>query len=453
MTSLTGEFPDPLSKGMPLVRIRLIPIWVMSLVLIHGLVACPTSIWAQGKGIENFSKLSATNDWPWWRGPHRNGISDSAPVPIKFGDTENLVWKVEVPGRGHSSPTVVGDRIFLTTADTQRQIHYLLILDRTDGKLLKQVEINQGGFPAKNHAKNTEATPSVACDGERIFICFYHHDQVGLVALDLDGEIVWKKSAGPFDPQVYQYGYAPSPVLYQDLVIVVGEYQGDSFLTAFTRDKGDRKWKTPRPKTISFSSPVVGKIGGKDQLLISGAERVYSYDPQTGKQRWFSSGSALATCGTLVWDGDTVFASGGYPKAETVAVKADGSKKVLWKNNVKCYEQSLLATGGYVYAFDENGIMQCWRGSDGKEMWKQRLRGPESASPVLAGGHIYWANEIGTLYVFKPNPAKFDLVAENHIGTDSFASPAICGGQIFLRVGVEQDNRRQEYLYCFANSK
>lgn len=434
-------------------QFRVIQLWVLWIGLSSCLVCCPTAGRAQETGIENFPKLSAKNDWPWWRGAHRNGISDSSPVPTKFSDSENVAWKTAIPGRGHSSPTVAGNRIFLTSADEKQQTHSVLIFDRADGKLLKTVPINQGGFPAKNHAKNTEATPTIACDGERIFATFYHHDQIGLVALSLDGEVLWEQSAGSFSPQLYQYGYAPSPLLYQDVVIVAAEYENDNYLVAFSRDKGQRKWRTERQKSISFSSPVFANIAGKDQLFLSGNQTVFSYDPQNGKTRWFARGTALATCGTVVWDGDMVFASGGFPSSETVGIKADGSKKVVWKNKVRCYEQSMLAYDGYVYALDEIGIMNCWRAADGKEMWRHRLRGPESASAVLANGHIYWANELGSMYVFKPNSEKFDLVAENHIGTESFASPAICGGQIFLRVGQGNGADRQEFLYCFANPK
>jgi outer membrane protein assembly factor BamB len=200
---------------------------------------------------------------------------------------------------------------------------------------------------------------------------------------------------------------------------------------------------------ITFSSPVISHVAGKDQLMISGADHVSSYDPKNGKKIWATPGTTLATCGTMVWDGDTVFASGGYPKPETLAISADGGK-VLWRNNQKCYEQSLLAYRGYVYGLTDNGVMFCWRGTDGKEMWKERLTGPVSASPVLAGGNVYWANELGTLYVFKAVPDRFELVAQNQVGNDSFASPAICGGQVFLRVAQTSATGRQEYLYCFA---
>ena len=113
----------------------------------------------------------------------------------------------------------------------------------------------------------------------------------------------------------------------------------------------------------------------------------------------------------------------------------------------------MLAYGGYLYALNDSGVMFCWRGSDGKEMWKERLKGPVSSSPVLANGLIYWANELGTVYVFRATPERFDLVAENQVGTDSFPSPAICGGQIFLRVGQGTGNERQEWLYCFSERK
>ncbi|HET6425343.1 MAG TPA: PQQ-binding-like beta-propeller repeat protein [Planctomycetaceae bacterium] len=408
---------------------------------------------AAEKGIADFPKLSAQSDWPWWRGPTRDGKAADVAVPTKLSDRDNVQWKVKVPARGHSSPIVVGDRIFLTTADESKQTQAVLAFDRNSGKPLWTRQINQGAFPAKNHPKNTEATPSVACDGERLFATFYHHDTVEAVALDLNGKELWKQTVCPFHPRMYEYGYAPSPLIYQGTVIIAAEYDGESFITALDRTTGKPLWKANREASISFSSPVVAHVAGKDQLLISGQQKVSSYDPANGKPLWSTDGTTHATCGTVVWEGDIVFASGGYPKAETLAVKADGSGQVLWRNNQKCYEQSMIVHNGYVYALTGNGVLFCWRGIDGQEMWKQRLKGPVSASPVLAGGNIYWANELGTIYVFKPNPEKFDLVAENEVGTDSFPSPAVAGQQLFLRVGQGSGRDRQEWLYCFANKK
>jgi len=422
---------------------------VLACLFFAGLIDSGVS--ADEKGIGDFPQLSAKNDWPWWRGPLRNGMADQVAVPVTFSETDHVIWKTLVPGRGHSSPTVVGNRVFLTTATTAEQIHEVLAFDRTTGKPLWRKEVNRGGFPAKNHPKNTEATATLACDGERLFAAFYHHDKVVAVTLNFAGEVVWEKEVCRFRPKTYEYGYAPSPVLYQNTVLIAAEYDGESFITALDRQSGDRVWQAPRPTMITFSTPMIAHVAGKDQLLISGAQKVSAYNPATGKPLWSVDGTTFATCGTMVWDGEIVFASGGYPKAETLAVKADGSGEVLWRNNQKCYEQSMLAHDGYLYALTDNGVMFCWRGTDGKEMWKERLKGPVSASPVLANGNLYWANELGTLYVVRANPERFEKVAENQIGSDSFPSPAVCGGQIFLRVGKGTGKERQEWLYCFGN--
>jgi outer membrane protein assembly factor BamB len=397
-------------------------------------------------GIADFPKLNAETDWPWWRGPSRDGHApESAKPPTKFSATQNVVWKSPIPGRGHSSPIIVGESVFLTTADDAKQQQSVLALSRKTGKPIWKKDVSQGGLP-KLHPKNTHATPSVACDGERLFVVFCHDETVQLTVFDLAGKQLWQKVVSPFHPRRYEYGYAPSPMIYRGTVIIAAEYDGDSSLAAFDRESGKEVWRTPRPKNISYSTPVVAHLAGRDQLLISGADQVCSYEPNGGKLLWSAPGTAAATCGTIVWDGDIVFASGGYPKSETVAVKADGSGEVLWKNGKKCYEQSMIATGGHLYALTDDGVAYCWRGSDGEELWNKRLRGPVSASPVLAGGNIYCADEMGTFYVFKANPEKFELVSRNQLLDDSFASPAISGNQLFLRVATR--GKREEFLYC-----
>lgn len=435
---------------------RLAQRWI-GLGLLFGTLTCAASqlavqvVSAQDRGIGDFPKLSAERDWPWWRGPSRNGVAVGAePVLTKWSNTENVLWKTPVPGRGHSSPIIVGDRVFLTTADEAQKVHSVLAFDRQTGKSLWKTDVSKGGFPAKNHAKNTEASSTLACDGERLFATFYHRDTVQATALDLDGKRVWQETVGPFRPRTYEYGYAPSPTLYRETVIIATEFDGESAITALDRQTGKQVWRTPRKSSITFSTPVVAHVAGKDQLLISGTNQVSSYDPANGKSLWAADGTTFATCGTMVWEGDIVFASGGYPKAETLAVKADGSGKVLWSNNQKCYEESMLAYQGYVYALTGSGVLFCWRGTDGKEMWKQRLQGPVSSSPVLAGGHIYQANERGVCYVFKPNPEKFESVAENQLGDEAFPSPAIIGNQIFIRTATGSGQGRKEFLYCLG---
>ncbi|MDZ4848369.1 MAG: PQQ-binding-like beta-propeller repeat protein [Pirellulaceae bacterium] len=402
-------------------------------------------------GLQGFPQLSIERDWPWWRGPFRDGRTSASSVPSEFSETKNVRWRADVPGRGHSSPIVVGNLVILTTADESAQIQSVVSFDRASGKQAWKTDVSQGGFPKNNHPKNTAASPTLACDGKSIFATFFHHNKILLNVLGLDGKILSEKDLMAFKPTKFEYGYAPSPVLYRNSVIVVGEYDGESFIQALDRVSGDLLWKTKRPNNITFSSPVVAHVAGKDQLLISGSNLVSAYAPDTGNLLWQVDGTTDATCGTMVWEGDTVFASGGYPKAETIAVSADGSKKILWKNNQKCYEQSMLVHQGYVYALTDKGILFCWRGTDGKEMWQKRLKGPVSASPVLVGDLIYWANELGTHYVFRASPVRFEMVAQNELGSESFASPAVVGKELFLRVANQTGNQRQEVLYCITN--
>lgn len=209
-------------------------------------------------------------------------------------------------------------------------------------------------------------------------------------------------------------------------------------------------WEQEMPKGLVWSSPIVGRVAGRDQLLLSGFEKMSAFDPTNGSSLWSTPCLTLATCGTAVWEGDTVFASGGYPRAETVAVRADGSGKILWKNSVKCYEQSLIVAQGFVYAFSDQGIAYCWDGQSGQEMWKSRLKGPVSASPVLVGDTIYACNELGTTYVFKATPKAFESIAQNQLGEESFATPTIVDNRIYLRVASRQQNSRKESLFCLG---
>lgn len=395
--------------------------------------------------------VSAGDAWPWWRGPYFNGVADKTEKPpTEWDETKNVVWKTPIPGRGHSSPVVAGDFIFLTTADEQQQVQYALCFRRSDGKQLWQTEINRGGFNPKIHPKNTHATPTPATDGKLVLVTFNNHEAVQLAALDFDGKIVWQKKAGDYRPQKYQFGYAPSPLLYKDLVIVASEFESNGYLAAFKRENGEEVWRTPRRRFISFSTPVVARVARREQLLISGADQVASYDPRNGKPLWSVNGTTNATCGTVVWNNDAVYASGGYPNRQTIAVRGDGSRQVLWANQEKCYEQSMLLHDGFVYAVNDNGIAFCWQAATGREMWKARLVGPVSASPVWANGKIYIANERGSLFVYEANPRQFKPIARNQLGDESFATPAFVNDQIITRVASRAGGQRQEYLYCLG---
>lgn len=388
----------------------------------------------------------AEGDWLMWRGPNRNGIADSsARPPSEWGEKRNVRWRAEIPGRGLSSPVVSGDLVVLTTAveDSQRVLAY----DRASGRLRWEAIVHEGGLPEKLHRKNSAATSTVASDGESFFALFHNKGRLVVTALDRGGRRVWQRDVGGFTCG-YKFGYAASPTIYRDSLIVSSEYE-QGFLVALHLKDGAEKWRTPRKVKTTYSSPIVGEVAGREQLLLSGTEMVTSFDPETGRELWKVAGGSPVTCGTLVWSDDLVFSSGGFPNKETLAVRADGSGGVAWKNGDKSYEQSLLYHEGHVYTLNDNGIAVCWDAETGGEKWKVRLGGPVSASPILANGLIYATNERGIVHVFKPDPDSFQKVAEFQLGDEGFATPVFVAGEVFVRT-AEQGRERREYLYCVA---
>lgn len=393
--------------------------------------------------------LIQADDWARWRGPTGNGIADkSQKPPTEWADDKNVVWKVKVPGRGHASPIVIGDKIFLATAEDAKQTQSVVCFNRKDGELLWHTEVNSGGFPGKIFPKNTHASSTVATNGKLIFAVFNNHDGVQLVALDFNGKKIWEERVGEYDP-FYKFGFGSSPIYYQGNVLVTNENKVKSSVVAFNADTGKRNWSIDRSGISSYSTPVITKVAGEMRMLLSGGRKINSYDPTTGELQWSAPASWQVTCGTMVWDGDLVFASGGFPSKHTLAIDAKTGEKV-WENRVKVYEQSMLAVDGYVYAHSDNSAVYCWRASDGKEMWKQRFKAPVSVSPVLAGGNIYFTAENGASLVVKANPEKLEIVSENQLGTSAFATPAFCGNRIYTRVGQEENGSRQEWLYCLG---
>lgn len=397
---------------------------------------------------------AAPGDWPWWRGPSFNGVADAdQKVPVDWSDTKNVAWKIKLPGRGHSSPIVVGTRLFMLTADDEAQTQSVLCFDRRNGESLWAREINRGGFQKKINRKNTYATSTVACDGKRLFAVFSHHEAIFVYALDLDGQPLWQRKAGHWVERKYPNGHASSPVLYGNFVIISADGEADEggFIAALDRRSGSIVWKTPRPPASNYASPVVARVSGRDQVLITGCDQVASYAPSDGRQLWSTPAKWMQTAATPVWEGDLVFASGGFPVAETLCIRADGSGDVVWRNNHKCNEQSLLVRDGHVFAINDNGIALCWEAQTGKELWRKRFRGPISASPVLLGRTIYASNERGTTFVYRASADGCKLLAENQLGTKAFATPAICGSRIFLRVATWTGTEWQEWLYCIRD--
>ncbi len=392
----------------------------------------------------------ADADWPWWRGPNRDNIAVGTPPPSTWiyekDETNNVVWRAEVAGFGHGSPIISGDRVFLPTADDQAQTQSLLCFDRASGNLLWNTEIHRGGFTHKN-IKNSHASSSAACDGERVYVPFVTRGGLWLTATGLDGDILWQKLVMAFDSE---HGYASSPAIYNSLVIVAGDNLGPSFLTALDGASGDIVWQVPRGQGGSYGTPILASLAGRTQLVLSGQNSVTSYDPKNGIELWSCRGPADSTIGTIASAQDFVFATAGAQPmfAGTMCIRADGSgdvseTHVVWTSNAKANVPSPLVVNNRLVVVQDNGFVTCLSRENGEKLWKERLGGKFSASPVLAGDFVYLPNESGKMFVFKAGD-DFELVAENDLGDGGFASPVICGGRLYLRT--------EHFLYCIGGS-
>ena len=388
-------------------------------------------------------------DWPWWRGTDLTGIAsaDQHP-PVKWSDTENVVWSAPVPGRSHGSPIVVGEQVVLTAADAERNVQSVLCFDRTTGKRLWETIVHEGGLDVKNNEKSSMASASAACDGKRYFVNFLNGDSVYMTALDRDGGKLWQTKLSNY---INHQGFGSSPLLYKDLVIGVSDNKGGGAIVAMNRATGAIVWKKDRPAKPNYPSPVIFNVGGKDQLFLTGCDLVTSLNPLTGETFWEVEGATTECVTTTVTDGKHIYTSGGYPKNHVSAIVADdGSGKMAWENPTRSYVPSLLSRDGYLFAVMDAGIAMCWKSDTGKEVWKGRLGGTFSSSPVMVGDLIYASNEEGETYIFKASAEKLQIVATNKLGTSVFSTPAICGNRLYNRVAVDKDGKRQEFLFCIG---
>lgn len=423
--------------------------WKASVVLFAVSFTIAAACGEERRADMELDRLRATTmDWPWWRGPKLDGIAADQTPPLKWSETENVVWKSPVPGRGHGSPTVVGDRVYLATAEVDKETQSVHCFDRADGKLVWRTEVHQGGFDKKGNAKSSHASSTVACDGRRLFINFLHDGAIYTTALDLDGKKVWETKIADF---VNHQGFGSSPAVYQSLVIVSADNKGGSgAVAALDRETGSVVWKVERPAVPNYTSPIIFNLGGRDQLILTGCDLVASLDPLTGAKLWEVPGSTTECVTSTVTDGKHIFTSGGYPKNHMSAVLADGSGKVVWENKTRVYVPSMIAKNGHLYGVLDAGVASCWESATGNEVWKERLGGTFSASPVLVGQNLFAINEAGKTSIFRASPEGFTLVGENQLGDEAFATPTFVGNRIYMRVAKTTDGARQEWLYCLG---
>lgn len=386
------------------------------------------------------------NEWPCWRGAYQDGKSREANLPVEWTETDNVLRHTPIPGRGHSSPIVSDESIFLTTADEEATKQMVVCLERADGKHRWTKTVHQGGF-MKAHRKNSQASSTPAWDGNHLYTVFLNDGALWVSAIGADGEIVWQRDVGPFRPE---HGYGASPTLYRSLLIVNGDNKGentnDSFIAAVDRETGKIVWRTPRERIShhgNYGSPIVATIAGKQQLLLAGHGKISSYNPATGGLIWSCEGPADVAAYSVAFGDSMVFAVGGYPERNMVAIRADGrgdvseTKHVVWRrrNGIE-FAPSPIFHRGQLYFVDDDGIAFCLDGETGDLVWRKRLGGDVSSSLVYADGLLYASNEQGTTFVFNAS-APFEMIAKNKLGNSFLATPTICGGRIFLRTDKE----------------
>ena len=240
-------------------------------------------------------------DWPLWRGPTGDGLaSPGQNPPVEWSETQGILWKVAIPGRGHGSPTVVGDHIYLATADPVQHTQSVLCLERQSGKVVWQTEVHGGRADPGKHSNSSAASSTVACDGERLFINFLNGGAVQTTALSLDGKILWQRTICDY---VVHQGFASSPVIHESLVLVSADNRGGGVVAGLDRKTGQMVWSEPRPKLPNYTSPAILKAGGRTQMVLAGCNLITSLDPLTGRKLWEVNGSTEECVGSVVTDG------------------------------------------------------------------------------------------------------------------------------------------------------
>ena len=387
-------------------------------------------------------------DWPWWRGLDRNGKAPAGQnPPLEFSPNKNCLWSSALPGRSHGSAIVVGSKVMLAVGDPEKETQSVLCLDRDTGKTIWNTVVHRGGLPKEMNKKASHASSTPACDGDRIYINFLNGGAVHTTALDMDGKQLWQTKISDY---IVHQGYGSSPAVYQSLVIVSADNKGGGAICGLARETGREIWRVDRPEKPNYPSPIIHTVGGRDQLLFTGVDRVSSFDPLTGKTLWEIEGATTECVTSIVTDGERVFTSGGYPKNHVSAVAADGSGEIVWEKKSRVYVPSMLVHNKHLYAVMDGGVAVCWDSATGEQKWKARLGGNFTSSPVLVGERIYAANESGVLFVYSADPSGLKVLRENDLDGEVYATPTIVGSRIFLRVAHYKGEDRKERLYCFG---
>jgi outer membrane protein assembly factor BamB len=405
-----------------------------------------------------------SNDWPGWRGPSINGVSTLKNLPTSWGADRNIAWRTPLPGKGHSSPSVWGDRIFLTVDIDGDQIpnkvipthiirarafrnpdsccadrkHALKVLsfDAATGRQLWERTAHDGEVYDEIHKNASYASSTPATDGKFVYAAF---GAEGFYKLDYDGKLIWKADLGKID--TLGLGYGPSPVLFEDKVIVLADQDdGDhSWIAALSAADGKVVWKTPRKIANTWATPVLVDVDGRKQLVVNGAANVIAYDPRDGKELWRTEGPNGNIVHTPVFGEGMLIASVGFPGKKTIGIRlnpAEGQDRVAWSyTKGTSYVPSPLIYGDYLYLMTDAGIMTCLDPRTGEVKYEgKRFPTPAkfTSAMVAFDGKILVSSEDGDTFVVKAGP-DYELLRTNSIGEPVIASIALAGDSIYIR--------------------
>ncbi len=382
------------------------------------------------------SPLNAEN-WPGWRGPNRNGVTSDTGVPTTWSPTENVLWKMPLPGIGTSNPVVWGDKVFVTASEgrDQGELH-VICFDRDTGRERWHQRL-WGTAPTLFYGRSGMASPSPVTDGKRLFVFFGTGD---VFCFDLDGGLLWQRAiADEYGPFENRFAAASSPLLFEDKLIVQCDHYGPSYVIALDQQTGANRWKSDRPEVwLSWSSPQLVPSGDRIELVLSGSEKVDGYDPRTGSRLWTIRGLARECVPTPVVGHGMLFVVSG-PNGTHFAIKPGGSgditdSHIVWKNEKgTSFVPSAILVGERYYLADDKGIGSCLNAHTGKLLWKKRFGDKFTASPVAADGRLFFTNEAGSTLVLDATQSDYEELARNDIGEEIYASPAISQGCFFLR--------------------
>jgi outer membrane protein assembly factor BamB len=444
----------------------------LAAVLGVGLVVAMAAL---GEGADDKAALAtrAAGNWATWRGPSGQGYSEDARVPLTWSETENLLWKTKLPGRGNSSPIVWGERVFLTAASESGKERLLLCVDVKDGRVLWQQKVAEDPDPGRSHKWNGYASASCTTDGSRVY-AFY--GTPGLFCYDFEGKQLWKHSFGTFTSET-GWGTAASPFLYGDLVIQNCDNDGPSALppghkageaapmalVALDKVTGQVRWQTERNQGRGFSTPVaIAMPDGRVELVLNGPLGVWAYDPASGKETWHckredKSGRDQAKFGEPLpaFNQGVLFAPSGRPgPCQAIRLGGNGdvtASNLIWEEIRKGHRDvaSPMLWEDLLYVADNKGMLTCYDARTGKVVYADRLGGKAVlASPVMLRGKLLFLLEDGTAVLVEPG-RQFKIFGKNKLGAgvelDFGASPAIVNGRLFLR--------SQSHLYCIADKK